>query len=423
VLVTLSATACTATPTTDASPTSTFVVGSPWLGAFKAVTLPTPVNSLRDVDCATAELCWAVGSTAGVSGAPNGAALIATTDGGATWTGQPIPPTVGYLSAIACSDRHHCTAVGQTTSGQAAVITTTTGGAIWTQQAAPAGVLDITTVSCETDRRCLAVGSTAGGVVALVSVTPGSAWTAAGSLPATVSGATGVSCIGDQQCWVTVHTSVDADHVAGAVALTSDGGTTWTVVPTPTGIGYLNAVSCLPGSGGGSGAAPFTSSTGDVASPSPVTSGTAATTPSATTPPVTTAPIAPTTTAPVVGAAGVRCTVVGTTAATLDGARSGRGVLLTTDNGGATWTRPVVPATTAALTGVSCTAVGTCIAVGSAVALVAEGGVVLVSGAPARPWARAAAVGVPQPLTAVSCTSTTSCVAVGESISEHLVGG
>ena len=116
--------------------------------------------------------CWAVGSTVGVGGAPNGAAIITTADGGVRWSTQVIPPTVGYLSAIACSDPRHCTAVGQagqTSDGQSVVIVTTDGGAAWTQAQTPPGILDVTAVSCQPDRRCLAIGSTAAGGVALVS--------------------------------------------------------------------------------------------------------------------------------------------------------------------------------------------------------------------------------------------------------------
>ncbi len=422
MVVVLSATAC-ANATSTSSPPSTFSPGSPWLGSFAPAALPVPVNSLRDVECATATQCWAVGSTVGVSGAPNGAALITTTDGGATWVGRPIPPTVAYLSAIACSDHRNCTAVGQTAAGLGAVITTSDGGSVWTEQPVPPTVLDITAVSCGSDHRCLALGSTGGGAVALVS-SSGVAWSVAGNLPAAVSGASDVSCVGDDQCWVTAYASVGADHVAGVVVLTADGGSTWSVVPTPSGIGELNGVSCLsvPVSRG---ALPYTSTAASTGANGTTTTTAAGTSPATapTTAPATT-PGGPTATStPAVGAAGVHCTVVGTTATTLNNARSGHGVLLTSDNGGGTWSRPTVPAVTATLMGVSCTAAATCIAVGSAVALEADGGIVLVTGAPSHAWTRAAAIGVPQPLTAVSCISSTSCVAVGESISEHLAGG
>ena len=209
--------ACTSPGTT--APPSTFGVGSPWLGTFTAVGLPAPVNSLTALDCADSTRCWAVGSTVGGAGVPNGAAVIATADGGGRWAAEVIPPTVGYLSGISCSSVRSCTAVGQAgqaSGGQAAVITTTDGGGRWVPVPVPTGILDLTAVSCQADGRCVAVGTAATGTVSLVSTSSGTAWVQAGTLPATMSGPSSVSCAGNLHCWVTGHTSVALDHVAGA---------------------------------------------------------------------------------------------------------------------------------------------------------------------------------------------------------------
>jgi hypothetical protein len=406
---------------TAQAPPSTLAPGSPWLGIFTDVALPVPVNSVTAVACATASSCWAVGSTVGDDGAPNGAAIIATTDGGAHWVNQAAPGTVSYLSGISCSDRHHCTAVGQTASGLAAIVTTADGGRAWTQVPAPAGILDADTVSCLPSGRCVAVGSSAGGLTALVSASPLAGWIAGGALPATISNGTGVSCTDTDDCWVAGYASTDGDHGTGAVALTTDGGSTWSPVVTPTGIGFLSAVSCLPGPVAG-GALPSPATT----APSPTSSvpGTgSATSAVPTTVPTTTTTTPATTTTPTtapVGVAGVRCTVVGTTSTTLSGARSGHGVVLTSDNGGAVWSSQQISTTAATFRDVSCPAVGSCVAVGSSVATSATAGMVVLTGSGSRPWRHTALVGAPQPLLAVSCISLSRCIVVGESISEHL---
>jgi hypothetical protein len=416
--------ACTTTSTPDASGTTpTIAPGSSWVGSFSPVALPSPVNALSDLDCVDARLCWAVGSTVGGAGAPNGAAVIATTDGGIKWTPEIIPATVGYLSGISCSDKRHCTAVGQaaqTSNGQAVIISTSDGGGEWTSAPVPVGVLDLTAIACRPNHRCVAVGTGVGTVVTLVSTSPTGAWTQAGTLPLTMNGATDISCSDARSCWVTAHTSVDVDHVAGTVALTTDGAGSWATVSTPPGIGYLNGVSCLDGPAPTT--SPSTTPTA-AATPTTTTAPPAASTSSSTT--VTTAPApAPTTTtappAPIVGVAGVRCTIVGTTAQTLNGARAGHGVILSSDNGGATWSRQSVAPTAAALMGVSCPAVGTCAAAGSSIATSTMAGVAILTGSTDHPWKKAAVVGFPQPLTAISCVSTAHCVVVGESISEHL---
>ncbi len=430
-LVALVAAACsTGGPNQGSAGSSTIAPGSPWLGTLAPVALPAPVNSLDAVDCVSALRCWAVGSTVGTAGAPNGAAVVATANGGTTWAVQPIPPTVGYLSDISCSDERHCTAVGQasqTPNGLGAIITTVNGGSSWVTATVPAGVLDVTAVACQADRRCLATGTTSTGSVALVASPSQPAWVQRGTLPATLTGATSVSCPDNEHCWVTAHVAVDVDHVAGQVALTTDGGSTWEDTSDPTGVGYLNGIACARRTLGRAGL-PFSSTTapstatpaGSTAPAGPAAGSTTATT----APPPSTVPLpsTTTTTAPA-GVPGAYCVAVGTTAGTVTGTRTGHGVVLTSADGGASWSSQPVVASAAALMGVSCTAVNSCVAVGSAVALEPQAGLVVLTGPVAHPWRKAAAVLSTQALTGVSCTSASRCVAVGESISEHLVGG
>jgi hypothetical protein len=365
--------------------------------------------------------------------------VIASSDGGATWSNQVIPPQVGYLSRIACSTKRDCTAVGQaaqTSAGEAVVIGTDDGGATWVLEAVPAGILDVTAVSCETDRKCTAIGTTATGTVALTSTTPLSGWSQLGALPAGLAEATAISCTSDSDCWVTAQAAPSGDHVTGQVVVTTDGGSTWTTVPTPSGLGYLNGVSCVEGPTAGSGALPVQTTT---TAPPPATAQAAAQAAAAATaaataraaagaapttaPATTTVPTTTTTPAPIVGVAGARCTVVGTTANSVTSSRSGHGVVLTSDNGGAVWTSPVVPISSASLAGVSCVAVGECVAVGSTVAASMPAGMIILTSSASDPWKGAAVVDSPQSLAAVSCLSLADCVVVGESIIEFLAQG
>jgi hypothetical protein len=356
--------------------------------------------------------------------------VIATVNGGATWSNQVVPAQVGYLSRIACSDQRHCTAVGQTTqttAGQGLTIDTVDGGATWALEPLPAGVLDVTAVACEPGRSCIAVGTTAGGATALASNPSHAGWTQLGALPPGVSEARAISCTSATDCWVTGSTTINTDTIAGVVALTTDGGSTWAMATEPKGLGYLNGVSCIAGAPSGSGALPTTTVTAAAAAPAAAaTSSTPGSAPVGA-PTTTTTTVAPTTTttspAPTVGVAGVRCTVVGTTATGVNSTRSGRGVLLTSDNGGAAWTTQAVTPSSASLSDVSCTAIDTCVAVGSTGRTSATAGLIILTGQAGDPWHGPAVVPSPQSLSAVSCVSLSACVVVGESISEHLVGG
>lgn len=419
----------TSSPNAGSSAPSTIAPGSPWIGTLTTDTLPPPVNALTAVDCVSPLRCWAVGSTVGTSGAPNGAAVVTTGNGGSSWTAQPIPATVGYLSDISCSNRHFCAAVGQltqTSNGQGTIITTSNGGTTWAAAAVPPGIFDVTAVACQANRRCLSIGAAATGSAALVSSPSRPGWVQQGTLPPGLTGATDISCPDSQHCWVTIHQAVDVDHATGQVALTTDGGATWATTAAPKAVGYLNGIACFRGASGGNGL-PFTSTTTSTTAAAPQTTTTQTTTagPTTTSGPTTTTtppPSTTTTTAPA-GLSGAWCVAVGTTASTVTGTRTGHGVILTTTNGGATWVSQSVSPTSAALMGVSCTAVNTCVGVGSAVGLASDAGLSILTGANGHPWRGAATVSSPQVLTSVSCVSLSACVLVGESISQRLAAG
>lgn len=365
--------------TTSGTPSSTAPSLGPWKGSLVASTLPAPIQSLRAVTCPTAQRCWAVGSTTPTTTAPSGPTIVGSTDGGATWTAETVPATVGYLSAIACASVRSCTAVGQigqTGVGPGAVLATADGGATWVLQSVPAGTSDVTAVACRPGGRCTALGVLAGRVTTLVPSTTGT-WLPTGALPPAASVATALSCIDATDCWATSAQAVDVSHVIGVIAVTADGGDTWTLQHVPVGTGALQGIDCTPGT------------------------------------PVDGRPA---------DAAAASCTAVGTTATVLGAARTGQGVVLTSADGGASWASDPVTPTSADLLAVSCGA-GPCVAVGTAVASTPAAGLVVLTASGTRPgtsWRSAAVAPVALPLTGVACVSLSSCVVVGESVSARL---
>jgi hypothetical protein len=348
----------------------------PWHGNVTVNRLPAPVQTLRSVTCPTARRCWAVGSTVAAGSAPAGAALVATIDGGATWNTETVPPSVHYLSGVACPSTRSCIAVGQvglTGDGPGAALITSNGGETWVLQSVPAGTTDVTAVSCPTGGRCTALGIIAGRVTTLTPSSTG-IWRAGAALPPVVSAATALSCTDSRYCWATATQSVDVDHVVGVIAATSDGGTTWALQHIPAGTGALEGIDCN----------------------SSTTSGTR-----------------------------TSCTAVGTTSTITGGTRVGLGIVLTTGNGGSSWGSEPVASTIAQLVGVSCAA-GHCVAVGSTVASSSQAGVAILAGTghtSVSAWRRSTVAHVALPLTAVSCASLSGCVIVGESVTAHLAAG
>ena len=382
-----SAAACGTSNSADkpaATPPPTSAPLAPWTGSFVSDTLPTPVQALSAVACPTDVRCWAVGSTTAVDRTPATAAVVASSDGGHTWKVETIPATVGFLTDIACSSARTCTVVGQTGGAGAAsgvILTTQDAGGTWTLQTVPAGTSDVTAINCRSGGRCTALANVSSRVTALSSPAVGAPWVTVGPLPATVSAGTGLSCSDASHCWASGPSPVDTGLVSGVVVATADGGTTWALQTVPTGLGPLQDITCATAPASG------TSPSGKVT-----------------------------------------CTAVGTTATAVVAARTGKGVVLTTSDGGVTWVSAPVTDGSADLHAVSCDA-GPCIAVGTTVAATAQEGIVLatgtstMSGTPTTRsvgWRKAKVATVALPLSGAACRSLSSCVVVGESITAHL---
>jgi hypothetical protein len=360
---------------------------SPWNGTFSAVAVPARVDQMRSTSCADADHCWAVGEAVGPGATESPAAIIATTNGGRSWAPQAVPSGTGALGNVSCADQHYCVTVGQsdqTRLGGSAVLVTTNGGATWTTSPALVGVFDMTTVSCRADRRCLAIGTVAAGGAAFASSPGHPAWTNIGSLPPGVNGASALSCSDNRHCWVTGYTSADPLHVSGVVAATSNGGTTWTALPVPAGTGYLNGIACMQD---GSASSTTTHTQRGTGSPS---------------------------------VAGASCVAVGTSAVAQGQTRTGHGLILTSGNGGASWTSEPVPSSVATLFAVSCPSIGSCVAVGSTPAASTQAGVTVLTGASQTPWQRPTIVTMPLAVSGVSCPSTSNCAVVGGAYTAYL---
>jgi hypothetical protein len=218
--------------------------------------LPATVGTATGLSCTTARRCWAtVLSPVDAGHAAGGVA--ATTDGGATWVLQTVPPGTGALEGIDCTPSTgtttatstttsstrpatgtaagsaptvalpvDCTAVGTTSTtvgvsrvGQAVVLTTATGGATWIPAPVTATGAALVGVSCGAGP-CVAVGTTvavapAPGLAVLASSAgTGAAGWRRGAVAAAPLPLTGVSCRALSAC-VMVGESVSA-HLTGS---------------------------------------------------------------------------------------------------------------------------------------------------------------------------------------------------------------
>jgi hypothetical protein len=203
--------------------------------------LPATDSSATGLTCTDTDHCWAtVTSPVDVDHVAGG--IVATADGGVTWTPQKVPTGTGSLQGIDCTPSTTpsttttttapsapavdcvavgttATGIGSTRSGQGVVLTTTSGGATWSPAVVTATIADLFAVSCGAGP-CVAVGSTVAaipgsGLVVVAGSTGAapSAWVRAktNTVPLPLSG---VSCTSLSAC-VVVGESVSGHLDAG----------------------------------------------------------------------------------------------------------------------------------------------------------------------------------------------------------------
>jgi photosystem II stability/assembly factor-like uncharacterized protein len=179
-----------------------------------------PLPDLYDVTFCDVTHGWAVGTLPGAL--DDTAAIVATVDGGDTWTAQD-PGTDEPLASVDCTDAAHAWAVGD----HGVILATTDGGATWDRQVSG------TSESLKAvDFADAAVGWAVGGDerdgdgVILATTDGGATWVKQTSVPA--ADLMGVSFSDAEHGWAVgwYVTGPDA-YDKGVILATSDGGATW----------------------------------------------------------------------------------------------------------------------------------------------------------------------------------------------------
>jgi photosystem II stability/assembly factor-like uncharacterized protein len=212
---------------------------------------PTGTGDLGAVSCATTKRCWAVG-IAGPDAAPSPAGsnvIVDTTNGGRTWKAQHVVGgSTPQLTGVSCPSPNDCVAVGSnglSLPGSGVVLATTNAGSTWNQVAAPPGALAVMTVVCSTVSDCLALVSDGTLIWSAASTNFGQSWQREGNMPSLFLPGADVSCTIGGPCLVAGYVPTATGHGEGAVALSTDGGQTWTLASVPNGVGVLRSAACV----------------------------------------------------------------------------------------------------------------------------------------------------------------------------------
>ncbi len=354
----LTVSACTSSPIAS-GPAD--VLGQPQ-GTPLVRGLPAPglVGELGAVACADIDRCWAVGVPGPNATMPAGdsTVIVATTNGGATWAAQTVAG--GYtpeLSGIACPTTKDCLAVGSNGVSSGVAVVTRDGGAHWASATTPAGAIAVESVVCDGLAECTALVSNGTEVWSSRTTDFGQTWTQMGNLPASFVTDGTLSCLPGGVCLVPGYTPTSAGHGQGALAVSPDGGQTWSSATVPAGTGVLQVAEC----------------------------------PSAS-----------------------LCLAAGSTSTTVSDVTAAQGEMLRSVDGGITWSTAPAPPIDDAY-GMSCPSVQLCALVGAnwsgnpavasgAVAQSSDGGI---------DFSLSSSAYTPIALTAVDCPSRAACVAVG----------
>jgi hypothetical protein len=252
-----------------------------WNGISWAV-VPTPTvgGYLLSVACAGSSDCWAVGTAIdGKQNPSNG--IVLHWDGSAWSQVSPPAPAQPYdlFASVTCTSSSDCWAVGEAgpnqiqfgllpgvlpnMAGGQALIEHWNGVAWSIVPAAPvaAGPGQIlSSVSCTGPANCWTVGTTVDDngnpSTPLAERWNGSAWSVVPATAPTTPGdiLTSIDCVDANDCWASGDTeaiSNQNNNSSPTPFLESWNGTTWSIDPSPNvlAFGYLNAVSCVRGSG------------------------------------------------------------------------------------------------------------------------------------------------------------------------------
>lgn len=211
----------------------------PTVGGWHAQALPSGAQALMGVSCVDGGFCVSVGSS-----------ILTTTDYGAHWTSQTMPPLANSndrLLAASCISNTTCWSV----SVYAVMLKTTDGGRTWARENLPSGYNLAFGVWCLGPDHCWA-SAVSGAASAIVRTTDGGATWTASPVPPETGSANGGACATLLLCWAGGTSPEPPNYVgSGPPALyeSTDGGATWTVgprfsMPSDGKDNYINDVSC-----------------------------------------------------------------------------------------------------------------------------------------------------------------------------------
>jgi hypothetical protein len=209
--------------------------------------------------CPTATTCYVEGNNATSSSGPADMdTMYASYDGAVSWNALPVPAGVTFTSPLSCATAASC-AAGALFNGQAVLAVTADGAHSWTLDPLPAGPSQIFQLSCPTTTTCIGLATASAiipGVVFfppyigtrfLITTDGGGHFTTSASPPG--ESMVNLSCPTASDCVAVGARNRDRSepyaNEPGVVAITHDGGATWTSGTLPQNQGLFPPLTCV----------------------------------------------------------------------------------------------------------------------------------------------------------------------------------
>ena len=125
------------------------------------------------------------------------------------------------------------------------MVTTSDSGATWSPVASPQNALVVSSVTCAGPSDCTIIVSDGTSIWSAHSPDFGQSWQQEGNLPPGFLPQNDLTCMAGGTCIDAGYVPTSNSHGQGAVAVSGDGGQTWTLSSVPSGIGVLQSTTCL----------------------------------------------------------------------------------------------------------------------------------------------------------------------------------
>jgi photosystem II stability/assembly factor-like uncharacterized protein len=193
------------------------------------------------ISCASSKVCYASGD----------GFVVATFNGGLSWTRlRTVPNNLPDLSSISCSDMYKCVAVSTNH-----IFIIKNEGQSWTKLTPPNGVTELSSISCPTVEYCYimgGLGSSSNGFtmtsssIIISSKDGGLTWVKASVLPESLDPIR-IRCVSFDTCYVVGYdqsASPGSDSVGG-IYITTDGAKSWSRQQVPSKVNGIQDISCV----------------------------------------------------------------------------------------------------------------------------------------------------------------------------------